>query len=31
MVTHELKTPLVPIISYAKMLLHERFGELTDS
>ncbi len=28
MVTHELRTPLVPILSYTKMLLANSFGEL---
>lgn len=30
MVIHELKTPLVPILSYASMLLQQRFGPLND-
>ena len=30
MMTHELKTPLVPILSYASMLLQQRFGPLND-
>ncbi|MDE1830532.1 MAG: PAS domain S-box protein, partial [Thaumarchaeota archaeon] len=30
MITHELKTPLVPIHSYVDILLAERFGPLTD-
>jgi PAS domain S-box-containing protein len=29
MITHELKTPLVPIISYTELLLSERLGNLT--
>lgn len=31
MVTHELKTPMVPIVSYSKMLLQEKFGELSNT
>lgn len=31
MVTHELRTPIVPITSYAKMLLQERFGQLNET
>ena len=30
MVTHDLKTPIVPIASYSRMLIQERFGELND-
>lgn len=30
MVTHELKTPLVPIQSYVDLLLHEQFGKIND-
>jgi signal transduction histidine kinase len=30
MITHELKTPLVPIQGYADILLSEHLGELTD-
>lgn len=30
MITHELKTPLTPIISYADLLLSERLGPCTD-
>lgn len=30
MITHELKTPLVPIIGYGNMLLRGRLGELSD-
>jgi PAS domain S-box-containing protein len=30
MVTHELKTPLVPIISYTDLLLDQRFGILSE-
>lgn len=30
MVTHDLKTPIVPIASYSRMLFQEVFGELTD-
>lgn len=30
MITHDLKTPLVPIVSYSTMLLQEIFGELND-
>ena len=30
MITHELKTPLVPIIGYGNMLLTGRLGELND-
>jgi len=30
MITHELKTPLVPIQGYADMLLKDHFGKLTD-
>lgn len=30
MITHELKTPIVPIVAYSKMLLNEKFGNLTD-
>jgi len=30
MITHELKTPLVPIQGYSDMLLSEHFGKLTD-
>ncbi|MDH2907302.1 MAG: PAS domain-containing sensor histidine kinase [Candidatus Nitrosotalea sp.] len=30
MITHELKTPLVPIKSYIEMILAEKFGPLTD-
>ncbi|MBI3638761.1 MAG: HAMP domain-containing histidine kinase [Thaumarchaeota archaeon] len=30
MVTHELKTPIVPIVSYASMLLQQRFGPVND-
>lgn len=29
MITHELKTPLVPIIGYGSLLLNEKLGELT--
>lgn len=29
MISHELKTPLVPIRAYTDMLLHNKFGELT--
>lgn len=29
-ITHELKTPLVPIIGYTDMLLTQKFGELTE-
>ena len=31
MITHELKTPLVPIQGYSDMLLSEHFGKLTDT
>jgi signal transduction histidine kinase len=31
MITHELKTPLVPIQGYSDMLLGEHFGKLTDT
>ncbi len=31
MVAHELKTPLVPIVSYAQMLLQDVFGELNET
>ncbi len=31
MITHELKTPIVPIAAYSKMLLNEKFGDLTDT
>ena len=30
MITHELKTPLVPIIGYTDLLLEQKFGELTE-
>lgn len=30
MITHELKTPLVPIKGYSQMLLKEKLGKLTD-
>jgi len=30
MITHELKTPLVPIIGYTDLLLSQKFGELTE-
>lgn len=30
MITHELKTPLVPVLGYADVLLTEAFGSLTD-
>jgi PAS domain S-box-containing protein len=30
MITHELKTPLVPIISYTDLLLDQRFGILSE-
>ena len=30
MITHELKTPLVPIQGYADILLSEHLGTLTD-
>ena len=30
MITHELKTPLVPIIGYTDLLLDQKFGELTE-
>ena len=30
MAAHELKTPVVPILSYSKMLLQGTFGELSD-
>ncbi|HJW19275.1 MAG TPA: PAS domain-containing sensor histidine kinase [Candidatus Nitrosotalea sp.] len=30
MITHELKTPLVPIKSYIEMILTEKFGPLSD-
>ncbi len=30
MVTHDLRTPIVPIASYSQMLIQERFGELND-
>jgi len=30
MITHEMKTPLVPIKGYCQMLLKETFGKLTD-
>jgi len=29
-ITHELKTPLVPIIGYTDLLLAQKFGELTE-
>jgi len=28
-IIHELRTPLVPIVGYSEMLLHERLGELS--
>ena len=28
MITHELKTPLVPILGYVDLLLSEKFGKL---
>lgn len=31
MVTHELKTPLVPIIGYVDLLLSQKFGELNEN
>ena len=31
MVTHDLKTPVVPIASYSQMLIQEKFGELNDA
>lgn len=30
MVTHELKTPLVPIVGYTSLFLNDRLGELTE-
>ena len=30
MITHELKTPLVPIQGYSDILLNEHLGKLTD-
>ncbi|MBI5377626.1 MAG: HAMP domain-containing histidine kinase [Thaumarchaeota archaeon] len=30
MISHELKTPLVPIVLYTRMLKDERFGKLSD-
>ena len=30
MVTHDLKTPIVPILSYSQMLVQGRFGTLND-
>lgn len=30
MMTHELKTPLTPVIGYCQMLLSDRWGSLTD-
>lgn len=31
LVTHDLKTPIVPIASYSQMLIQERFGKLSDT
>ena len=31
MITHELKTPLVPIIGYVDLLLSKNFGDLNDT
>jgi signal transduction histidine kinase len=31
MVTHELKTPMVPIVGYANMLLQQRYGPVNDT
>lgn len=31
MVTHELKTPLVPIVGYTSLFLNDKLGELTDA
>lgn len=31
MVSHELKTPLVPIQGYSELLMNERLGQLTDA